>query len=189
MIEAPWAGLLALDSLKPQHSRAVVVAADGGEGDGGGESMGEGPGETAGATPRLRPGLTGEWSLVVGPDQTAASAGNDPELVVLSTPHLLNMIEAAVYAAVRPALSPGQRIVGAAVTLRHLAPTPVGERVTARARLVEVDGARLVSEVTVDDEHERVGEARMESYAIDLARFHGRLARKQGDRRRRPEGA
>lgn len=88
------------------------------------------------------------------------------------------VVEGACYAAARPALDPGQRIVGAAVTLRHLAPTPVGERVTGRATLVEVDGARLVFEVTVEDEHERVGEARMESYAIDLARFRRRLDRK-----------
>ncbi len=130
--------------------------------------------------PELRPGLTGEFSLVVGSEQTAASVGNDAELTVLSTPHLLGLVEAACYTAVKPALPPEQRVVGVAVTLEHLAPTPVGERVTARATLTEVDGARLRFDVTVDDEHERVGKARMESYAVDLARFQGRLARKQG---------
>ena len=128
----------------------------------------------------LRPGLAGEASLVVSPAETAAEMGNDPELDVLATPSLLLLVEAACYAAVEPALAAGQRLVGAAVQLRHLAPTPVGERVTARATLVEVDGARLLFEVSVDDEHERVGEARMEQYAIDLARFRRRLARKRG---------
>ena len=143
---------------------------EGGEVDG---AMGGGTGAA-----RLAPGLAGEHSIVVGPAETAAGVGNDPDVTVLSTPHLLMVVEGACYAAARPALDPGQRIVGAAVTLRHLAPTPVGERVTGRATLVEVDGARLVFEVTVEDEHERVGEARMESYAIDLARFRRRLDRK-----------
>lgn len=127
---------------------------------------------------RLAPGLVGEHSIVVGPAETAAGVGNDPDVTVLSTPHLLMVVEGACYAAAKPALGEGQRLVGAAVTLRHLAPTPVGERVTARAALVAVDGARLVFEVTVEDEHERVGEARMESYAIDLARFRRRLDKK-----------
>lgn len=129
--------------------------------------------------PVLRPGRTGEASLVVSPAETAAERGNDPELTVLSTPNLLLLIESACYHAVKPALDSGQRLVGAAVRLRHLAPTPLGERVTARVTLVEVDGARLVFDAVVDDEHQRVGEARMESYAIDLERFLRRLNRRQ----------
>lgn len=127
---------------------------------------------------RVAPGLTGESSIVVSYAETAAGVGNDPELTVLSTPHLLLLVEMACYAAVRSALGPDQRIVGNAVTLKHLAPTPIGERVTARATLLAVDGARLVFDVTIDDARERVGEARMESFAVDLARFQRRLARK-----------
>ena len=138
-----------------------------------------GDGEQAGPPPR-RPGLAGEASLVVGPAETAAAMGNDPEIDVLATPALLLLVEAACYAAVEPVLAAGQRLIGSAVQLRHLAPTPVGERVTARATLVEVDGAKLSFEVVVDDEHERVGEARMEQYAIDLARFGRRLESKRG---------
>lgn len=125
------------------------------------------------------PGLVGEYHLVVGPGETAAAAGNDPDITVLSTPHLLMLAEAACHSAVRPALGPEQRVVGVAVTLKHLAPTPVGERVTARATLVAVDGPRLTFDVTVDDEHERVGEARMETFIIDLPRFRARLERKR----------
>ena len=132
----------------------------------------------------LHPGLAGEANLVVGPAETAAGMGNDPEIDVLATPSLLLLVEAACYAAVKPALAAGQRLVGAAVQLRHLAPTPVGERVTARATLVEVDGPKLIFEVVVVDEHERVGEARVEQYAIDLARFRQRLARKRNEPRR-----
>ena len=128
----------------------------------------------------LRPGMAGEASLIVSPAETAARMGNDPEIDVLATPSLLLLVEAACYAAVKPALAAGQRLVGSAVQLRHLAPTPVGERVTARATLIEADGPKLIFEVVVDDEHERVGQARMEQYAIDLARFRQRLARKRG---------
>ena len=137
-------------------------------------------GDERGGRPAPLPGAAGEASLVVTPAETAAGVGNDAEIVVLSTPHLLLLVEAACYAAVKSSLDDGERLVGAAVRLKHLAPTPVGERVTARATLVEVDGARLVFDVTVDDEHERVGEARMEHYAVDLARFRRRIARKRG---------
>ncbi|HEX5505209.1 MAG TPA: hotdog domain-containing protein [Thermomicrobiales bacterium] len=132
----------------------------------------------AGAAPALRPGLTGEYSLVVGPAETAAGVGNDAALTVLSTPHLLLALEMACHAAVRPALATGQGVVGAAMTVKHLAPTPTGERVTARATLREVDGARLVFDAVAEDEHERIGEARLETYVIDLARFARRIARK-----------
>ena len=131
------------------------------------------------AAPALRPGLTGEASVVVTPAETPAGLGGDPEMAVFSTPHLLLLVETACYAAARRALGAGQRLVGAAVQLRHLAPTPVGERVTARATLVAVDGPKLLFDVVVDDEHERVGEARMESYAIALARFEQRLRAKR----------
>lgn len=132
--------------------------------------------------PRLTPGLSGEQCIVVSSVETAAAAGNDADLTVLSTPHLLMLIEAACHKAVRPLLAEGQRVVGVAVTLKHLAATPIGERVTARATLTEVDGPRLIFDVVADDEHERVGEARMECFTIDLARFCKRLERKSGQR-------
>lgn len=132
----------------------------------------------ASGAPALQPGLTGEYSLTVGTAETAARAGNDAALTVLSTPHLLLVLEMACHAAVRPALAAGQGVVGSAMTVRHLAPTPLGERVTARATLREVDGARLVFDAVADDEHERIGEGRLETYVIDLARFARRIARK-----------
>jgi fluoroacetyl-CoA thioesterase len=62
--------------------------------------------------------------------------------------------------------------VGTAVDMRHLAPTPPGMRVRARATLLEVDGRRARFRVEVWDEVERVAEGTHERVTVsDLARF------------------
>lgn len=142
--------------------------------------MEAGGGVTTGGTAapaRFAPGSAGEHTMTVGAGQTAAAAGNDADVTVFSTPHLLMLIEFTCGRAVGGALGARERLVGTAVTLRHLAPTPVGERVTARATLAEADGARLAFDVTVDNERERIGEARMEFRLIDLDRFRRGIAR------------
>jgi fluoroacetyl-CoA thioesterase len=137
-------------------------------------------GETVAGTgdvARFVPGLRAEETIVVTVEQTAAHAGNDPDVLVFSTPHMLILIEHACGLAIKPALTPDERLVGAAVTMRHLGATPVGERVTAHATLIEVEDNRIVFNVTVSNEHEPIGDARMEFRVIDLPRFQRGLAR------------
>ena len=62
---------------------------------------------------------------------------------MLGTPRLLALAEAACVAAVAPALADGQTTVGAAVSLEHRKPSPLGTPVEVRAELVEITGRKL----------------------------------------------
>lgn len=68
-------------------------------------------------------------------------------------------------------LPAGKTSVGAGIDVRHLAATPVGMKVCARAELVEVDGRRLVFSVTARDEVETIGEAIHTRFIMDEALF------------------
>jgi predicted thioesterase len=99
---------------------------------------------------RLEPGLAATVRHVVGDEDTAEEVGSG-DVPVLATPMVLTLVERAAVAAVVPHLDPGTTTVGARVGLDHLAPTAVGARVSATARLESVDGRRLRFSFEVSD--------------------------------------
>lgn len=125
----------------------------------------------------IAPGLTGEVEIVVQPGDTADAAGNKG-FHVLATPRLVALIENAAIAAVLPHLPPGAGTVGTRVDFKHLAATPVGMRVRARAVLRQVDGRRYVYDVEAHDDVEKVAEGTHERFQIVQARFLERIAEK-----------
>ena len=77
---------------------------------------------------------------------------------VLSTPHLLGLMENACIRATDARLPAGYTTVGYAVDgLRHIAPTSVGGRVTVRATLTEIDRNRLTYEVAASEGEKPIG--------------------------------
>jgi fluoroacetyl-CoA thioesterase len=125
----------------------------------------------------IRAGLVGEIEIVVEPRDTADAAGN-PGMHVLATPRLVGLLEEAGIRAVQPHLPPGAGTVGTRIDVKHLAATPVGMRVRARAVLREVDGRRYVYDVEAHDEVEKVAEGTHERFQISQARFLERVAEK-----------
>jgi excisionase family DNA binding protein len=73
--------------------------------------------------------------------------------------------------------------VGVNLNVFHLAATPVGMRVTARAELVAVDGRRLTFKVEAHDEREKIGEGTHIRAIINLDRFMARLQEKAKPKR------
>ena len=127
----------------------------------------------------LEPGLVAEITHRVAEADTAAAYGSGL-VPVLSTPHLIALMEAVSQAAIEPHLARGESAVGIHVDMQHLAATPVGMEVRVRAELVEVNGRRLRFRVEAWDEVERVGEADHQRFVIDTARFMSRVAEKAG---------
>ncbi len=127
----------------------------------------------------LEPGLKGEITLIVEDQHTAAAYGSGL-VPVLSTPHLVALLESAAKEAVQPYLQEGQSTVGTLVNIRHLAATPVGMQVRATAELLSVEGRRLRFRVEAWDEQEKIGEGEHERFIIDWARFMARVAQKRG---------
>jgi predicted thioesterase len=83
----------------------------------------------------LKPGLVGEATLVVEEKHTARHLGSGG-VNVLATPIMIALMEEAGRNAVEPLLEPGHLTVGASLDVKHLAPTPMGMKVTARASVV-----------------------------------------------------
>jgi fluoroacetyl-CoA thioesterase len=126
-----------------------------------------------GAAGELLPGLTATVELLVTDADTAQAVGSG-DVPVLGTPRVLALAEAATVAATTRHLPSGATTVGLRVELSHLAPTPVGRTVTARARLTRVEGRRLHFEIAVCDGTTTVAEGRVERVLVDRHRFVSR---------------
>jgi fluoroacetyl-CoA thioesterase len=126
----------------------------------------------------LQPGATAEVSLVVTPDVTADAMGNRG-VQVLATPFLIGLLENAGAAVLRPEIPAGGGSVGTMVEMRHLAATPAGMTVRARATLLETDGKRFLFAVEAWDDAEKVADGRHERYLVaDIQKFMNRAMRK-----------
>ena len=98
---------------------------------------------------------------------------------MFATPEMVRLMERAAVNGLAPYLAPGQQSVGTMVNVKHLAATPVGATVTARAKLLSVDGRRLFFKVSAHDGTDLIGEGTHERALIDLAKFEQRVAAKQ----------
>lgn len=123
-------------------------------------------------------GIKNEIRHTVQQADTASAAGSGTLPDVLSTPRVIGWMEGASHHSVMPYLEEGQTTVGTLVNIRHLAATPVGMEVIARAELLEVDGRRLRFHVEAWDAVEKVAEGDHERFIIDTARFIQRLEKK-----------
>jgi predicted thioesterase len=126
---------------------------------------------------RLVPGLVGESQVRVTEVNTAKHLGSG-NVEALATPEMVRLMEQAGVAAVDRLLPEGQCTVGVALDIRHLAATPLGMTVTARAELLTVEGRRLTFRVEAFDQVEKVGEGTHQRYIIDADRFQQRVAEK-----------
>lgn len=118
----------------------------------------------------LTPGLTGEIAAVVTEADTADRWGSGL-VPVLGTPALVGLMESAAVQALADHLPPGRTSVGGRIDVRHLAPTPVGLHVRARAELLEMESRRLVFHVEAWDDVEQIGVATHERFVVDEERF------------------
>jgi predicted thioesterase len=69
--------------------------------------------------------------------------------------------------------------VGTVVNVKHLAATPVGAEVFVKAKVVSVDGRRVMFEVLARDKLEKIGEGRHERFIINVPRFRVKFIEKQ----------
>jgi len=126
----------------------------------------------------LQPGASAEIALTVTPDRTADAMGNRG-VHVFATPFVVGLLEDAAGAVLKPHLPAGAATVGTMVEMRHLAATPVGMRVRARATLLQTDGRRFLFSVEAWDDKEKIAEGRHERFVVsDIRRFLDRAMKK-----------
>jgi fluoroacetyl-CoA thioesterase len=125
-----------------------------------------------------RMGLTGELSIVVGPENRIGFV--DAQMPsVLATPWLVASLEYAARAALAPLLDTNERSVGTFVEVEHFAPAPEGFTVKCRARVIHVAGPAVTFQVEAHDGVELVAKGIHRRRVIDVDRFAKRVARKR----------
>ena len=90
-------------------------------------------------------------------DMTAKRIGSAGSKI-LSTPNMVALMEDAALELAKSYLEEGQTTVGAEIHCRHLAPTPVGMKVTATAKLRSIERRKLWFDIEVNDEKGKCGE-------------------------------
>jgi fluoroacetyl-CoA thioesterase len=125
--------------------------------------------------PEIPVGAKGSFNLVVAPDHLANRFKDALLPPVLATPIMILAMENAALNAIRGYFGPGESAVGTAIDIRHIAATPVGQRMSAEAEVTEVDGRRIVFAVIARDEVEEIGRGTHERMVVSLARLKQRL--------------
>jgi fluoroacetyl-CoA thioesterase len=118
----------------------------------------------------IAPGMGGSVTISVE-DVDTATAMRSGDVPVLATPRVVALAEQATVEAVADALEPGTTTVGSEVQLTHLAPSPIGSKVTADVVLVTVEGRRLVFRVSVTDARGLVAVGRITRVVVQRNRF------------------
>jgi fluoroacetyl-CoA thioesterase len=126
---------------------------------------------------KVTPGLAGHAEMVVGTNDTAPRVGSG-RVAVLATPTLINLIEEAALAAVEHLLPEGKQSLGTHIDVSHVAATPVGMKVRAEAKLIEVDGRKLTFAVSARDEMDLISEGRHDRVVVTAATFQARINEK-----------
>jgi fluoroacetyl-CoA thioesterase len=130
------------------------------------------------STINITPGMTGTATTVVTREVTVAHF--HPEMPeVYGTPFMIYLMEVAASNAIQAHLPAGHTSVGTAVDVQHLAATPVGRTVTAKAKVIAVDGRSVTFAVEAHDGIDRIGAGSHGRAVIDVARFLKGLAEKR----------
>jgi len=122
-------------------------------------------------------GTIGELRFVVE-TRHAIDFAEEGMPAVLSTPWLIWFLEHAARAAILPLLEPGESTVGMEIQVRHLAPTPVGQTVICRARVLFADRSEVSFQLEAYDEREQIGRGSHRLRVIRMDRFATRVAQK-----------
>ena len=119
-------------------------------------------------------GIKGYKEITVTKELTAISLGSG-DLEVYATPAMIALMEETASESVKPGLEVGQGSVGTCIAIKHLAATPIGMRVRCESELVEVDGRRLVFNITAYDEKDKIGEGTHERFIILNDKFQSKV--------------
>jgi predicted thioesterase len=100
------------------------------------------------------------------------------EAAVYATPRMVNDVEYACRDMLLAHLDPGEDSVGAHVSIDHLAPTPMGMKVTIEVKVAEIDRRKVIFSFSVKD-IEEVGRGTHVRYVVETAKTRERLAAKR----------
>lgn len=127
----------------------------------------------------MKPGLEGSAELTVGAGDCADAMGSG-SVPVFATPRLAALMEQAACNAIAAELEDGETTVGVRLEIEHVAATPPGLSVRAKAVLERIDGRKLVFALSAEDEREPIGTGRHERVRVRAGPFLERVNGKLG---------
>jgi len=125
-------------------------------------------------TDKFIPGMAFEESRIVGQEDTAEFHGSG-DLPVYATPSMVALMEYAAKELIRPLLAEGETTVGTRMEIFHLKATPVGNKVRAKAELLEIHGRKVSFTIEAYDGETLIGQAVHERAVVDRERFMAKL--------------
>ena len=133
--------------------------------------------------PSLRAGLEHRLRYRVPADKTVPfllpEAGEFRQMPqVLATGYLIGLLEWACMKVVHPHLDADETTVGTRIDASHCAATAPGMEVELHARLIDVDGRRLVFEVQAHDGVDRISSGTHQRHVVSRPAFAARAHRK-----------
>lgn len=126
---------------------------------------------------RLTVGMENEISIIVSHENSAEAVGYKG-MPVLGTPHLVGVMETACIF-VHEFLPENCLTVGVANSMKHLAASPIGASIVAKARLTGIEGRKLTYAVEAHDPVEKVAEGIHTRFIIDSGKFFENLEKKK----------
>ncbi len=122
-------------------------------------------------------GHIGELTLTVADEHVIdfADAGMP---AVFSTPKLIGLLERTARFSLAPYLENHERTVGVEIDLKHLAPAPLGAKVTLLTRVIGTEGVNVTFAVEARDEHELIAKGIHKRAVIEVEAFTRRAMRK-----------
>jgi fluoroacetyl-CoA thioesterase len=124
-------------------------------------------------------GTKGEEIRLVTSENAISFLGNEGARV-LSTPHMIGLMEWTCRNTVKPLLDEGYDTVGTHVNVAHLGAAPIGMAVTFTAEVIGVQERRITFRVEASDEKGKIGEGTHERTIINVVKFAARMAEKLG---------
>ena len=111
--------------------------------------------------------------LTVAESDTALSMKSG-SLKVLATPKLVCLIEEAAATLAEKFLPAEYTSVGTNLNVNHIAPTPIGLKVRVEVELIEVDGRKLIFNVSAVDDSGEIFNGRHERFIVNREKFQAK---------------
>ena len=115
-------------------------------------------------------GMTGRYEVVVTRELTVGGHVEGMPFVY-GTPMMIMAMEIAAASAIAAHLPAGWVSVGSEVNIRHLAPTPIGRKVVATGRVIEIEGRSVLFAVEAHDGERKIGDGTHRRGAVNIERF------------------
>lgn len=108
-----------------------------------------------------------------------AKAAKSGSLNVFATPFMIALMEEATCNAVSEFLENDETTVGTNINVAHSKASALGEVITAKAVISEVDGRKITFDVSANDENDNViGSGKIERFVVNSEKFMKKVENK-----------